>query len=83
MWVFNKIKEFYRDKTMEKLRESFRVLGIDARFDEPGPEDADSIGRIDIRRGPVRWIRVLAYHGWGLLGGLLADCGPRHGICGA
>ena len=63
MSFLSRLNKFASDQTREKLCESLRGLGVDARLAEIGPEDADSLGRIDIRGGPIRWIRVRAEQG--------------------
>ena len=65
MGLFDKVKERLRDHMRDNICASLRSLGIDAQMAERGTwqekirlEGRTSLGVIDMREGPIRWVRV-------------------------
>jgi len=64
---FDKVKETFRDKTRDNLCASLQRIGIDAKLAERylGEENIEcgvyskSLGIINIREGPIRWVNVV------------------------
>ena len=66
MGFFDKAKETFRDKTRDKVYAGLQTLGVDARMAERGrPEEhvgedfGKSLGLMEIRGSPIRWVNVL------------------------
>jgi len=66
MGLFGKIRETFRDPTRNNICADLQTLGIDAQLAERGRDEEgidcdafNSVGVIDIREGPIRWVNVV------------------------